>query len=220
MLTVVSTLLMNNIRVLASRIAPADRGLTLVPFTVRCRTMNELTLSHWAVIIGAMIVVVNGLALTAPEAIRQWARSFPRSRSWAWTLTAADLLWVAWIILRAPLGRFENLKPAVYVAAPVLFFLIVFFMDELLAPRAAGGLLLLLANPILNAARWHPSVWRLVVTVLVYIWVVAGIVFVLSPYRFRDMIAWATESTQRLRALSAFRLAVGVALIGLGLWVY
>lgn len=184
------------------------------------RDMNELTLSNWAVIIGVIIVAVNGLSLAAPQAIRKWALAFPRSRLWAWTLTAVDLFWVAWIILHAPLGRFENLKPAVYVAAPVFFILIVFFMDELLAPRAAGGLLLLVANPILNAARWHASSWRLVVTVLVYLWVVAGIVFVLSPYRLRDMMAWATESTQRLRVLSAIRLAVGIVLIGLGLWVY
>lgn len=34
------------------------------------------------------------------------------------------------------------------------------------------------------------------------------------------MLAWATQSTQRLRVLSVIRLAVGGVLIGLGLWVY
>ena len=182
--------------------------------------MNELMLSNWAILIGVAIVAVNGVSLAAPALMQRWARAFPRSRSWGWALTALDLSWVAWIILHAPLGRFEGLKPAIYVAAPVVFILIVVFMDELLAPRAMGGLLLLLANPILNAARWHPSNWRLVVTVLVYLWVVAGILFVLSPYRLRDMIAWATASTTRFRTLSALRLVIGVALLALGLWVY
>ncbi len=182
--------------------------------------MNDLNLSQWAMILGAVIVAFNGTALFAPEFFRKWASAFPRSQTWAWILAAVDLFWVAWIILHAPLGRFENLKPGVYVAAPVAFLLIVFFMDELLAPRALGGLLLLLANPVLNAARWHVSNWRLIVTVLAYLWVVAGIVFVLSPYRLRDMIAWATASSGRLRRLCAVRLVFGLALLALSLWVY
>lgn len=182
--------------------------------------MNELSLANWAVALGIIIVAANAAFLAAPEAFKRWALAFPRSPTWAWILTAADLFWVAWIVLHAPLGRFENLKPLVYLAAPVAFMLIVFFMDELLAPRAAGGLLLLLANPILNAARWHPSPWRLVVTVLCYLWVVAGIVFILSPYRFRYMVEWATKTTLRMRILGAVRLLFGLVLLFLGWRVY
>jgi uncharacterized protein YjeT (DUF2065 family) len=182
--------------------------------------MNDLTLANWALILGGLIVAVNAAFLAAPERFKRWALAFPRSQTWAWVLTALDLLWAAWIVLRAPLGRFEHLKPAIYVAMPVAFFLVVFFMDELLAPRAAGGLLLLLANPILNAARWHPSPWRLVVTVLCYVWVIAGMVFVLSPYRFRYMVEWATKTPERMRLLGVARLLFGLALLLLGWRVY
>lgn len=182
--------------------------------------MNEFSLANWAVAIGALIVAINAAFLAAPEACKRWALAFPRSVAWAWGLVAVDLFWVAWIILHAPLGRFEPLKPLIYVLAPMAFILVVFFMDELLAPRAAGGLLLLVANPVLNAARWHPSPWRLVVTVLCYIWVVAGMVFLLSPYRLRDLVEWATKGSTRLRMLSVVRLVFGLVLLFLGWRVY
>ena len=85
---------------------------------------------------------------------------FSRNIPAAWILTALDVAWVAWIVFHASLGWFDPLKPALYILAPMSFLAMVFFMDELLAPRALGGLLLLLANPVLNSARWLETEWR------------------------------------------------------------
>ncbi|MFH0954105.1 MAG: hypothetical protein V1873_07230 [Verrucomicrobiota bacterium] len=180
----------------------------------------SLTLSQIACALGTFIVIVNVPAVVAPAVFRRVAQAFPRNRPAAWLLTAFDLGWVSWVILHAALGRFEFLKPAVYAAAPLSLLAIVFYMDELLAPRALGGLLLLIANPVLNAARWHPSEWRLVMTVVAYAWVVAGIVLILSPYRFRQVAAFMTKTDARCRALGLVRLCVGACFLFLGLKVY
>jgi uncharacterized protein YjeT (DUF2065 family) len=178
------------------------------------------SLAQIACAIGILILLINIPAVMAPEKFIQAAKAFPRNKMAAWVLTALDLFWVSWIILHANLGRFEFIKPAIYLAAPLSFLLIAVFMDELLAPRALGGLLLLMANPVLSAARWHPSVWRLVLTVLAYVWVVVGIMLVLSPYRFRQMVEWVNSTPTRARALGFVRCLLGVILLGLGLAVY
>lgn len=180
----------------------------------------NLNLSQLALALGTFIAVVNLPAVLAPAAFRRAALSFPRSRVPGWVLIAFDLTWVSWVILHASLGRFEPLKPLVWVAAPLSFILIVVFMDELLAPRALGGLLLLVANPVLNVTRWHPSNWRLVVTTMAYLWVIAGIVLVLSPYRLRQMAEFMTKTDPRCRALGLVRLCVGLGVLFLGWKVY
>lgn len=181
---------------------------------------SHSSLSLIACAVGLVIALLNVPCLVWPQAVRAGMQAFPRSRIPAWLLTALDLSWVAWIILHAQLGRFDWVKPYIYVAAPAAFFLIVIFMDELLAPRALGGLLLLMANPVLNAARWHESEWRLVLVVLAYLWAVAGIALVLSPYYFRRVAEWMNRSDGRCRTFGLVRMGLGLLLIGLGLAVY
>mgnify|MGYP003608693188 CR=1 FL=1 len=173
-----------------------------------------------ACIVGIVIVIVHIPAVFAPNHFRRALLAVPRSRWPGWALTLVDLAWVSWVIYHASLGRFEFMKPWLYVAAPVSFLLIVFFMDELLAPRAFGGLLLLVANPVLNAARWHDSNWRWVMAFIAYVWVIGGIMLVLSPYRFRQIAEVASKTELRCRLGGALRMAVGTLLVILGLTVY
>ena len=165
-------------------------------------------------------MVVNLPAILAPAFFRRMATGFSRNVPAAWILTAIDIAWVAWIILHASLGRFESLKPLVYIAAPVSFFALVYFVDELLAPRALGGLLLLLANPVLISARWLDTEWRLVMVVIAYLWVIAGILFVLSPYRHRQAAEWGTKTNLRCLLGGAIRFLVGAFVLFLGLKIY
>lgn len=165
-------------------------------------------------------MAINAALVLAPGRMRRLALDFPRSRWPAWLLTAVDLCWAGWVVYHAELGRFNGLKPSLFLLTPLAIGLVAFFMDELLAPRALGGLLLLLANPILNAARWHPSPWHFVLTALAYVWVAAGIVLVLSPFRFRQVADFATRTPLRCRVGGLARLAFGALLLVLGLSVF
>lgn len=179
-----------------------------------------LPLSTIAIVLGGFIMAVNLPAIFAPAFFRRVATNFPRNIPAAWILTAIDVAWVSWVICHASLGRFEPLKPLVYVGAPVSFLAMVFFMDELLAPRALGGLLLLLANPVLISARWLDTPWRLVMVVIAYIWVIAGITFVLSPFRLRQAAEWGTKTNIRCIIGGSIRFLVGLFVLILGLKVY
>ena len=179
-----------------------------------------MTLQETAYVVGAALVVLHAPLIAAAGKSRAWLTAFPRSRAPAIALTAIDLTWVVTVMLHASLGRFEAIKPALYVAGPAAFFAAIVYLDEFLAARALGGFLLLIANPVLNAARWHSSDLRLVVTVLAYAWVVAGCVFVLSPYRCRDWLAFFTHSEARLRAAGIAGAALGAAVLALAAFIY
>jgi len=170
--------------------------------------------------VGGLLLLAGAPALWSPGLARRLTSAFPRNDWAARLLIALALVWTASIVLNAPLGRFEHLKPALYVVTPLAFFLIVYFMDELLAPRALGGLLLLGGNPILNAIRWYETPWRLVVTVTVYLAVMAGIVLVLSPYRFRQWTSACLATDERSRATGTLFCGVGLLLLVLATTVF
>lgn len=154
-----------------------------------------------------------------PSAHAAFMDRFPRHRGLAVLLTLINVAWITWLLFETPLGRFEGLKPLLYVLAPLTFYAVIQFMDELLAPRMFGGFLLLAAAPVLDIARWHDSTARLAITVLVYVWVVWGIILVLSPYRFRHSVAWFRR--KRLATLAAIgAILLGGALVTLALTVY
>jgi len=179
--------------------------------------MENLSLSWIAVGLGAFFVLGNLLFLVAPGATRLALLAFPRSRWAAWMLTALDLAWFGWLLYHEPLWPFfDPVRPWLVVIVPVVIVLVGIFMDELLAARALGGLLLLMGGPILDAARWHPSAWRYVLIVLAYVWIVAGMVFVLSPFRVRRFFDFITRSDARCRIGGAIRLAFGLLLLWLG----
>ena len=172
-----------------------------------------------ALLVGFALLILGGAGVFGPDTLRRALTAFPRNRAAAVAFTLINVLWVAIMVYHAPLGRFEWIKPLLYILAPSTFFAVLVFMDELLAPRMLGGFLLLIANPALNAARWHESDWRLVLTLFVYVWIVWAMILVLSPYRFRHTAAWVFAGNRRLPVFGGF-LALGALLIALASAVY
>ena len=87
------------------------------------------------------------------------------------------------------------------------------FVDEFLAVRALGILCLLAAEPLLDAAFLHPEASRLLVTVLAYLMIVAGLFWVTMPYLLREQIHWSTKTSGRWRLLSGLGFAFGAAIL-------
>ncbi|NCC49616.1 MAG: hypothetical protein EOM20_00225 [Spartobacteria bacterium] len=173
-----------------------------------------------SIIVGSVLIVSGLCLLLLPLASLQAVTMFPRSRWPGWVLTAVDLAWVAYILQDAYLGPCEFLKPYIYPVAPVAFFLVIYYMDELLAPRALGGLLLLAGSPVLNAARWYDTSWRLYMVVLAYLWVIMGMTLVLSPFRFRKTMEFVFKTDVRRRACAFAGTLVGLCAVLLAVAKY
>lgn len=178
-------------------------------------------LSAVSLAVGITMAVLSVPALFFPDLTRRLCGSFPRSAIAAWVLTAADLAWAAALLYGSPmLSGIQWAQRLSVILAPVAFFVVVFMLDELLAARALGGLLVLIPRPILDAAFINDSEWKLVMTIFSYVLVVAGIVLLLSPFRFRQVTGFVMGTNARSRLAGAVGVLGGVFITALALTVY
>ena len=120
-----------------------------------------------------------------------------------------------------PLGSLlDPVLPYLQVLLPLSIAAVCAFLPDLLSCRAAGALLVLLPSPLLSAAQWHPSPWRLLVVAAAYAMAVAGMFVVAKPWLLRDAIAWTTASPRRFRAVSAAFALAALALLACAATAY
>lgn len=182
--------------------------------------MNELqTIS---LLIGGLAAGSGCFMLMKPAVFIALIKAFPRNKMAACILTAIDLTLAAIYINRMYLGAFDSWKPGLFAAVPIIWFLCVKYMDELLAARALGGLLLLVANPILRAARWAPECgnWWKVISALAYIWIVYGLILLTKPYHFRKQMECWLKFDPSLKRGGLIKLFCGIAIAILAIGVY
>lgn len=192
-------------------------------------------LAKVSLVVGAVISAWNAPGLIAPDKFGVWLRSLPRDRKIGYVLMLICTVWTGWIVYHGQIGDIDWTVPRLgftihiskaalqnspFYLGPVFFLAVVYYADQYLAARGIGVLLILAARPMLAAAFVVDGSARLVIVILAYIWVVFGMVFVASPYRMRDLIAWSTQTIERFRLLCAIRFAVGLALVFLALSVY
>ena len=179
-----------------------------------------MTLQSISIILGILAVSGGVLGIVRPEFATRVVELFPRSVVPAWILTALCCWMGAREALEMNMGFMDAYKQYIYILAPGVFIASVVYMKELLAPRALGGFLLLIAVPILQEARWHECAWRLVVVVLVYLWIIYGLVLLLSPWWFRKTYQSFISNKQRFKAAVFGKVAFGLALLLLGIFIY
>lgn len=176
---------------------------------------------QWISIILGLLALCGGLTgILRPDLIKRFAELFPRSVVPAWVFTALCCWLGTREALHMNMGFLDAYKQYIYIIAPIVFIASVVYMKELLAPRALGGFLLLIAVPVLQAARWHESAWRLVVVVLVYLWIIYGLLLLLSPWWFRKTYQPFCSSAALFKATAYGKAAFGLVLLLLGIFVY
>ena len=179
------------------------------------------SLAALAALLGAAWLALAAPGLLAPARAaapyRRFARSVWPGRVLAAVCIAWSLLWVA----AMPLGSLlDPLLPYLQVLLPVSVVAVCVFLPELLSCRAAGALLVLLPAPLLSAAQWHPSPWRLVAVAAAYAMAVAGMFVVAKPWLLRDAVTWTTASPRRFRAVSAAFALAALALLACAAFAY
>ena len=171
----------------------------------------SLSLHTAGLIAGALLALASLLAIFLPA--QDFLPRFPRSRTAGAVLLALGLVWSIWLLATMEMGEFSNFRRPLLIILPVGFVLVLRFVDEFLAVRALGILCLLAAEPLLDAAFLRPEASRLLVTVLAYLMIVAGLIWVTMPYLLRDQIDWSTESPGRWRFLSGVGFVFGAAIL-------
>lgn len=178
-----------------------------------------MKLSTLAIVIGAVYSFLQIWALAKPASFSAAARKFPRSESWGFALMGLSTLWFLYNVNQETISDFANYKKLMLIGFGAIGFGTCIFVRDFLAVRGMSVFLLLLAWFTLNFTRNVDNRLVLILVTWAYIWILAGMWFTISPWRFRDYLNWSTANPGRLRALSAGRLVLGLIVIGLGLTV-
>ena len=178
----------------------------------------HFSLQSAGLVAGALLVVLSLAAIFSP--LRTLLPHFPRSRTAGAVLLTVDLIWSFWLLATMEMGEFSNFRRPLLVILPIGFFLVLKFVDEFLAVRALGILCLLAAEPLLDAAFLRPELSRLLVTVLAYLMIVAGLLWVTMPYLLRDQIDWSSRNARRWRLVSGVGLLFGIAIVACAVVAY
>ena len=160
--------------------------------------------------------------LTQPAQFAAAARKFPRNLAAGVGLMLLGTAWFVWNVNNEPIADFSAFKPYMMAGFAAVGVLACVFIQDFLAVRGLAVVLLLLAKLMVDTGRPHlgESPLVLVIQSWAYLLIAAGIWFTITPWRLRDLIAWATATEARTRLLSGVRLAFAAFILILGLTVF
>lgn len=173
-----------------------------------------------AIAVGTAIIATRLPGVLKPHAYADWLRKFPRAVVPGIVVLSIALVWCLFIVNGAREDGMAVPKNVVYLFLIGVYAGLIALKFDFLAVRGLAILLMMIAKVVVDSANQLETPWRLVMTVLAYVWAIASIWFTVSPYRMRDLVEWATVTDSRLRLLSAIGCVFGLFLIGLGLCVY
>ena len=177
-------------------------------------------LKHVAIGIGALLIAGRLPGVLNPQRFRDFARKFPRSVPWGIAFLTISAVWCSIIVSGASEEGMVIRKEIVYAFIWGIYAGLIFLKFDFLAVRGLAIVLMLIAKVIVDSANQLETPWRLVMTVLAYIWAIASMWFTVSPWRMRDLLDWVTATDARTRLKCGIGCAVGVLLITLGLFAY
>jgi hypothetical protein len=173
-----------------------------------------------AYVLAAIMLGMFVFVLVGKERAYRAMETFPRSEVAGWILTIIALLWFGWLLHKLNFGRFAHLKRGVYIGIPIMIYLLITHLHELLSVRALAGIMLLAGVPMLDAIRWEPSPFRLVLTVAIYIMIIKAMFLVVAPYRWRQALIWSRSNPIRKTIFTAFAGLSGAVFLAIGLFVF
>jgi len=173
----------------------------------------SFSLQSMELAVGLLLLLTHAFALARPEVTMRMAKGFPRSRSAGTVLLVVAAIWSFLLVRAIDLGEFSPLRNPMLVAIVIGSVLSWIYVPEFLAVRALGMLLLLAAEPLLESAFLKPESSRLLLVMIAYAWVIAGLFFVGMPFLLRDIISCFDHSRIRYRIGTVAGLVWGLALV-------
>lgn len=178
-----------------------------------------IPLKGTGIVVGLALLISHVIAIAQKQKVQDFLKAFPRNYAWGVLLLSIDLVWGLMCLSNMDMGEFFNLRKWFLMIVPISFVLVLIYVKEFLAVRALGCLLLLIGGIVLEAAYLQPQLSRLLLPVIAYVWIIAGMYFVGMPFLMRDWITWATASDARWKLATYGGVAYGIAvLVAAALW--
>ena len=180
----------------------------------------QLPLQITGLAAGFLLLLSHAFGLIKPGASIRFARDFPRSRLMGTILLLIATVWSFLLVRDIDLGEFSKLRGIMLIGIVAGAALTWIYVEEFLSVRALGMILLLAAEPLLESAALRSDPSRLILVVLAYAWLVAGLFFVGMPYILRDAVK-AVSSDRRIwlsASLGGFLYGAVLALVAWLWW--
>jgi hypothetical protein len=172
-----------------------------------------LSLQTVGILVGLLLIAVHVVALVRQQRILPWLSTVPRSMNLGTVFLTISFLWAWMVATSMDLGEFHQVRWLAQFALPVFFVGTLFIANDYLGARSIGMFLLLAACPLLDAAFLKVPQSRLLLSLLAYAWIVAGLFWVGMPYTMRDQIAWLQAKPSRYRMACFAGIAYGVLVL-------
>jgi hypothetical protein len=172
-----------------------------------------ISLKATGILIGLLLIGKHLWALLCAQQSMKLAVDFPRNRAWGIAILFVDMVWSLFLVTHMDMGEFYTYRQWITLLVPASFVLVVVYVPEFLAVRALGTLMLLLAEPVLAAAFLKEPTSRLLLAVLAYGWIFAGMFMIGMPYLMRDAITWLTKTSGRWKMAALAGAAYGALLL-------
>jgi hypothetical protein len=176
----------------------------------------HLSLKIVAIVLGLHGLAGGILAATRPGAVRRTLIALPRNFRAGTITMILGIIWMDILIYNIDLTEMTRYRTWLLIFFAGLGVMTILYLPDFLFARAFG-IILLLATELLFSATFpalHPA--RHIITVIGYIWAIAGMCFVVAPYLLRDLIEFFHRSEAATRRIGALKAAFGVGLIALG----
>ncbi len=180
----------------------------------------DVSLSSVALIIGALYILSHLPGMISPQKCIPLLKKFPRHYGIGVILTAAAGIWFAILTSQTDLGELSSYRGILVFVWLVATVLQIIFVPAFLAVRGLALLMLLSVTVMLDSAFMVDKPSRLVIVILAYLWAIAGIFLVASPYLLRNKIDFISRTESRFRFFSGAGVLFGCLLLFLGWFVY
>jgi hypothetical protein len=179
-----------------------------------------IPLKGTGIVLGLLLLAGHIWAFLKPAEAKAFLHDFPRNYGWGVVILTICFFWSMIIIQHMDMGEFFHLRRWFLIIVPAGFVGILFYVREFISVRALGSLMLLAAGPMLCAAFLQPQLSRLLIPILAYAWIIAGMFFVGMPFLMRDAISWVTGNDARWKLVSLSGIVYGALLLVAALIFY
>ena len=177
-------------------------------------------MTFWFFLLGIPLAALGFTAVFRPSLAAKAMVAFPRNRVAAVVLCALGWLGTAYELDTIGIEVFDRFLKAfpfeLWILAFVLTVLTCWWMPNLLPIRGLSAIFMLFPAELFPVIRLEPTQWRLVLVVIAYICIIAGMFGMFYPWRIRQFLAWLAEKPGRTVAAGSAVLAAGVLCLGLG----
>jgi hypothetical protein len=176
----------------------------------------DFSLSTVGWCLGLLYILTHGAALLWPEPVEHFLRGFHRNETVGRGVFVLAAAWAGWCLWHMELMEYTPYRGLFLLFVVVLAIAALILLPAYIGVRGLGIHLLLGANVLLDAAFLRDEPSRLLLVVLAYAYIVAGMFLAGMPYLFRDAVDWCYASPVRARAAWSAGLIFGLVLIGFG----